>query len=74
MQNEDLKVKGCGQWFASLFLYSGVVFVSVTTATAPGNSLQTTDEIIERIRQRIKDIPQIQHMATTTGYSMVSGD
>jgi hydrophobe/amphiphile efflux-1 (HAE1) family protein len=50
----------------------GVVFVSVTTA--PGNSLQTTDEIIERIRQRIKDIPQIQHMATTTGYSMVSGE
>ncbi|MDR1673733.1 MAG: efflux RND transporter permease subunit [Bacteroidales bacterium] len=48
----------------------GYVFVNVTAA--PGNSLNTTDEIMERLRLRLKDISQIKLTMKTTGYSMLS--
>ncbi len=50
----------------------GVVFVSIVTA--PSNSLNTTDAVMERIEERLTVIPQVAHTMKTTGYGMLAGE
>ena len=47
----------------------GVLFVSVTTV--PGNSLNSTNQIMERIADRIMDMPQVDNVQQTSGFSFV---
>lgn len=49
----------------------GVVMVNVTTP--PGSSVATTDKVVKRIYESIKDIPQIKNVSKTTGYGLISG-
>lgn len=49
----------------------GVLFVNVTTAA--GNSLATTHEVMTKIEQRIKDIPQIKNYSKVSGYGLLAG-
>lgn len=49
----------------------GVLFVNVSTAA--GNSLQTTDEIMNRIEKRLEGIPQILHLQKVSGYGLLAG-
>lgn len=49
----------------------GVVFVSVTAT--PGNTIASTDEIMNEVDQQIKDIPQIESYSKVTGYGLMSG-
>lgn len=49
----------------------GMLFVNVTTA--PGNTLQQTHEIMKRVEEAIKDIPQIGIYQTNAGFGMLSG-
>lgn len=49
----------------------GTIFVSVNAA--PGSSLSTTDEIMERIQERLDKIPQKLHMTKVSGYGLLSG-
>lgn len=49
----------------------GVLFVSVNTAA--GSSLQTTDEVMNRIEKRLEGIPQILYLQKVSGYGMLSG-
>ncbi len=47
----------------------GVLFVSVTTS--PGNSLKTTSAIMDKIADRVQDMPQIDNVQQTSGFSFV---
>ncbi|MGN0191203.1 MAG: efflux RND transporter permease subunit [Candidatus Cryptobacteroides sp.] len=49
----------------------GMFFVNV--ATAPGNSLHSTKEILREVEEAIRDIPQIQSYAKNPGFGVVSG-
>jgi hydrophobe/amphiphile efflux-1 (HAE1) family protein len=49
----------------------GTIFVSVTAA--PGTTLEQTNEIINEVGDRIKDLPQIQLYSVIGGYSLMSG-
>lgn len=49
----------------------GVLFVNISTAA--GNSLQTTDEIINRIEKRLEGIPQVLHLQKVSGYGLLAG-
>lgn len=49
----------------------GVVFVNVSTAV--GSSLRTTNDVMEHIEQRLKDIPQVEHIQKVAGYGLLSG-
>ncbi len=49
----------------------GVLFVNVSTAA--GNSLQTTDEIMNRIEKRLEGIPQVLHLQKVSGYGLLAG-
>lgn len=49
----------------------GVLFVNVSTAA--GNSLATTDAIMNRIEKRLEGIPQILHLQKVTGYGLLAG-
>ncbi len=49
----------------------GVVFVNVTTA--PGSSLNTTRGIMERIDERLEEIPQKLHLQRVSGYGLLAG-
>ncbi|MFR9661914.1 MAG: efflux RND transporter permease subunit, partial [Rikenellaceae bacterium] len=49
----------------------GTLFVSVNTS--PGNSLHTTEQIMEQVEQRLLDIPEIENAGRITGYSLFSG-
>lgn len=49
----------------------GILYVNITTA--PGNTLQQTNEIVDRVEEAIKDIPQIELYAKVTGFSQMSG-
>lgn len=44
----------------------GIVFASVTTS--PGNSLTTTDEIMNHIQKRIQEIPQVTQVIKVSGW------
>ncbi|WP_106831210.1 efflux RND transporter permease subunit [Parabacteroides pacaensis] len=49
----------------------GVVFVNVSTAA--GSSLKTTYDVMSRIEQRLKNIPQVAHLQRVTGYGLLAG-
>lgn len=49
----------------------GTIMVNVTTA--PGSSLEETNQIMEQISERIKDIPQIRDYMQVAGYGMIAG-
>lgn len=49
----------------------GVVFVNVSTAS--GNSLLTTNEVMERIEQRLMQMPQVKHVQKVAGYGLLAG-
>lgn len=49
----------------------GLVFVSVSTM--PGNSLYTTDEIMNRIEKRISEIPQVTQVLKVSGFGAIGG-
>ncbi|RHJ81805.1 efflux RND transporter permease subunit [Parabacteroides sp. AM08-6] len=49
----------------------GVLFVNVTTAA--GNSLATTGQIMTRIEERIKDLPQLEEYSKVSGYGLIAG-
>lgn len=49
----------------------GVVFVNVSTAA--GSSLKTTNHIMLRIEERLKDIPQVKHVQKVAGYGLLAG-
>lgn len=49
----------------------GVLFVNVSTA--PGSSLKTTDDIMNRVEKRLEDIPQKLHLQKVAGYGLLSG-
>lgn len=49
----------------------GVVFVNVSTAA--GSSLKTTNDIMTRIEERVKDIPQVKHVQKVAGYGLLAG-
>ena len=49
----------------------GTIMVNVTAA--PGSSLNSTHEIMERISARIADIPQIRDYTQVSGYNMIAG-
>lgn len=49
----------------------GLLFVSVTTA--PGSSVKTTGEIMERIEGLIQDIPGVELCGNVAGYGLQSG-
>lgn len=49
----------------------GIVYVSVSTT--PGNSLYATDEIMNCIEARIREIPQITQILKISGFGAVGG-
>lgn len=49
----------------------GVLFVNVSTAS--GNSLKTTNEVMERIEQRLMKLPQVKHVQKVAGYGLLAG-
>lgn len=49
----------------------GVVFVNVNTAA--GSSLKTTNDVMERIEQRIEGIPQVESVQKVAGYGLLAG-
>lgn len=49
----------------------GVVFVNVSTA--PGSSLATTHEVMTRIEESVKDIPQLANIQKVSGYGLLAG-
>ena len=49
----------------------GVVLVNVTTPS--GSSLATTDKVMQRIEQRLKQIPKLKNLMRTSGYSLIGG-
>ena len=46
----------------------GIVFVSISTA--PGNSLHSTNEIINRVEARIREIPQVLNTLKISGWGI----
>lgn len=49
----------------------GVLFVSVTTA--PGSSLQATEQVMQRIEKMIEQVPGIKMYGKVSGYGLQSG-
>lgn len=49
----------------------GIVFVNVNTTA--GNSLASTHKVMDRIEERIQDIPQVQSYSKVSGYGLLSG-
>ena len=49
----------------------GTLFVNVSTA--PGSSLKTTNDIIDRVEKRQEDLPQKLHLQKVAGYGLLSG-
>lgn len=50
----------------------GTMFIDVSTK--PGNSVAQTLSIMNRIEERISDLPQIEHWSKVTGSGLTSGD
>lgn len=46
----------------------GLVFISV--ATTPGNSLYTTDQIMNRIEERVSQLPQVTQILKVAGFGI----
>lgn len=49
----------------------GMMFVNISTA--PGNTLYQTKEIMSRVEDEIKNIPQIANYAKNPGFGVISG-
>ena len=49
----------------------GVIFVNISTA--PGSSLKTTTEIVERVEERLMDVPQKKLLQKVAGYGLLAG-
>ncbi|MDR2085002.1 MAG: efflux RND transporter permease subunit [Bacteroidales bacterium] len=49
----------------------GMLFVNVNTA--PGTTLSQTQEVMARVEEAIKDIPQIAEYSNNAGFGMLSG-
>ncbi len=49
----------------------GVVLVNVTTPS--GSSLATTDKIMLRIGERLRQVPKLHNLMATSGYSLIGG-
>ena len=49
-----------------------VVIVNVTTP--PGSSLATTDKVLEKISERLKNVKKLNRLARTAGYSLIGGE
>lgn len=49
----------------------GTIMVNVTTA--PGSSLNETDEVMKQVQQRMEGIPQIKVQSDVAGYGMIAG-
>lgn len=45
----------------------GTIFISVSTL--PGNSLHTTDQVMSRVEERIREIPQVTQTLKVSGWS-----
>ena len=50
---------------------SGTIFVNINTA--PGSGLKHTTEVMNRIEERIKEIPEIENYSEVAGYGLMSG-
>ena len=48
-------------------------FVLFNVSTAPGSSLKTTNDIIDRVEKRLEDLPQKLHLQKVAGYGLLSG-
>lgn len=48
-------------------------FIMVNVSTAPGSSLNQTDEVMLKVQQRILMIPQVKYMQKVSGYGLLSG-
>lgn len=46
----------------------GTIFISVSTM--PGNSLHTTDQVMSRVEERIREIPQVTQTLKVSGWSI----
>lgn len=49
----------------------GVIFINVSSA--PGSSLKTTNDIMNRIEERLESVPQKLHLQKVSGYGLLSG-
>ena len=47
--------------------------IMIDIQTAPGTGLQRTDEVLLEVYDRIKNLPEIDHTSTVTGYGMLGG-
>lgn len=49
----------------------GTAYIDVITA--PGNSIEETGRVMDKIEEQIKDLPQIEHYSKIAGSGMTSG-
>ncbi len=49
----------------------GVILVDITTPA--GYSLSSTNEIVQRVSERVSEIPKVKNVSTTTGYGLIGG-
>lgn len=49
----------------------GVFFVNVNTA--PGSSLKTTSEVMDKVELVIRDIPEVDNYSKVSGFGLISG-
>jgi len=45
----------------------------VNIGTAPGSTLVETVSVMEKVKEILKETPEIQHYMTTSGYGLISG-
>ena len=45
----------------------------VNVSTSPGNTLGETNEVMDKVKNILKDVPEVEHYSTVAGYGMISG-
>ena len=45
----------------------------VNVSTSPGNTLVETNEVMNKVKNILKDVPEVEHYSTVSGYGMISG-
>ncbi len=45
----------------------------VNVSTSPGNTLVETNEVMDKVKNILKDVPEVEHYSTVSGYGMISG-
>lgn len=45
----------------------------VNVSTSPGNTLGETNEVMDKVKNILKDVPEVEHYSTVSGYGMISG-